>query len=59
MRKLRNMILALAFLAVLSFGCGAYAAKENKETKTLCPKCGVETQQTEEMKRFQKESAHE
>ena len=38
MKKLVSMVLALAFLAVFSFGCGQYAAKD---TKVKCPKCGA------------------
>jgi hypothetical protein len=61
MKKLVKMVVALAVLAVFSFGCGGYAAKDGKETKegkTWCEKCGVDSQLTEEMKRYQKENAH-
>ncbi len=38
MKKLVSMVLALAVLAVFSFGCGSYVAKD---TKVKCPKCGA------------------
>ena len=38
MKKLVSMVLALAVLAVFSFGCGSYASKD---TKVKCPKCGA------------------
>ena len=38
MKKLVSMVLALAVLAVFSFGCGAYVAKD---AKVKCPKCGA------------------
>ncbi len=37
MRKWASMLLALAMLAVFSFGCSGVA----KETKIKCPKCGA------------------
>jgi hypothetical protein len=37
MRKWVSIILALAFLAVFSFGCGTIT----KENKIKCPKCGA------------------
>ncbi len=37
MRKWASMLLALAMLAVFSFGCAGVA----KETKIKCPKCGA------------------
>ena len=37
MRKWVSMLLALALLAVFSFGC----ANVTKETKIKCPKCGA------------------
>ena len=37
MRKLVSMILALALVAVFSFGC----AGVSKDTKIKCPKCGA------------------
>ena len=55
---MRKLVIMVLVLALFSFGCGAYAAKDTKDTRTFCPKCGEETQLTEEMKRFQKESAH-
>ncbi len=67
MKKLVNMVLALAVLAVFSFGCGGYAAKDGGDSNTLkdtrsprpfCSSCGVKTDLTEEMIRFQRESAH-
>jgi hypothetical protein len=47
MRKLVRMLLALAFLAMFSFGCGG---------KQLCPTCGVDKPLTEEMIRYNKEA---
>ncbi len=38
MKKLVSMVLALAFLAVFSFGC---AGMVSKDTKVKCPKCGA------------------
>ena len=37
MRKLISMFLALAILAVFSFGCASVA----KDAKIKCPKCGA------------------
>jgi predicted nucleic acid-binding Zn ribbon protein len=37
MKKWMGIFLALAFLAVFSFGCSSL----NKETKIKCPKCGA------------------
>ncbi len=37
MRRLVSMLLALALLAVFSFGC----ANVSRETKIKCPKCGA------------------
>ena len=37
MRRWVSMLLALALLAVFSFGCAGVA----KETKIKCPKCGA------------------
>jgi len=36
-KKLVSAVLALAVLAVFSFGCGYVA----KDTKVKCPKCGA------------------
>lgn len=38
MKKALSMILALAVLAVFSFGCAGYVSKD---TKVKCPKCGA------------------
>lgn len=37
MRRLVSMLLALALMAVFSFGC----ANVSRETKIKCPKCGA------------------
>ena len=37
MRKWVSMLLALALMAVFSFGC----ANVSRETKIKCPKCGA------------------
>ena len=37
MRRWASLLLALALLAVFSFGCAGVA----KETKIKCPKCGA------------------
>jgi hypothetical protein len=47
MRKLVNMVLALAVLAVFLIGCGG---------AHLCPTCGVDNPLTEEMIRFNKKA---
>lgn len=38
MKKWISMVLALVVLAVFSFGCAGYVAKD---TKVKCPKCGA------------------
>jgi len=37
-KKLVSLVLAMAVLAVFSFGCSGYVAKESK---VKCPKCGA------------------
>jgi hypothetical protein len=50
-KKLVSMVLALAVLAVFSFGCGTYAAKD---AKVKCPKCGAVFTIDEGMQQYQK-----
>jgi outer membrane lipoprotein-sorting protein len=50
-KKLVSMVLALAVLAVFSFGCGQYAAKD---AKVKCPKCGAVFTIDEGMQQYQK-----
>ena len=38
MKKWISMVLALALMAVFSFGCAGYVSKE---AKVKCPKCGA------------------
>jgi hypothetical protein len=50
MRKLVSIFLALAMLAVFSFGCAGVA----KDTKVKCPKCGAVFTIDEGMQEWQK-----
>lgn len=50
MRKLASIFLALALMAVLSFGC----ASVSKDTKIKCPKCGAVFTVDEGMAEIQK-----
>ena len=51
MKKLVSMVLALAVLAVFSFGCGQYVGKE---AKVKCPKCGAVFTIDEGIQNYQK-----
>jgi hypothetical protein len=52
MRRLVSIFMALAMLAVLSFGCGTVS----KDTKVKCPKCGAVFTINEGLDELQKKS---
>ena len=50
MKKWVSILMALAILSVLSFGCAQVA----KDTKIKCPKCGAVFTVNEGLEEFQK-----